>query len=71
MSPPGPIIMTCQSHGVIILGVAVVFILAKFFHLVAQKKGAVGSYKGFLEPNFLHFKGRKKVEVARFRPNST
>jgi hypothetical protein len=38
MSPPRPIIMTCQSNGVIVLRVAVVFILAKFLHLVAQKR---------------------------------
>jgi hypothetical protein len=60
MSPPGPIIMTCQSHGVIILGVTVVFILAKFFHLVAQKKGAVGPTRDFWSQIFYISRGEKR-----------
>ncbi len=62
MSPPGPIIMTCQSNGVIVLGVAVVFILAKFLLLVAQIKGAVSPTSDFWSQIFYISRGGKRLK---------
>ncbi len=62
MSPPGPIIMTCQSNGVIVLGGCSGFISAKFLHLVTQKKGAVSPTREFWSQIFYISRGKKRLK---------